>query len=863
MAESPYGRRARPWLGGLLIAALLLLAGFGYLRLQQEQLLAQQRQSVHEVAAARAFTLQEQLARSLSATYALASVLRQFDGIPDFESLAADMMASFGGLSSLQLAPGGVVRAIHPLAGNERAIGHDLLNDPKRRAEALRAIQTREMTLAGPFELVQGGTAVIGRLPVFDRNGDFWGFTIALIRLPLLLGVAEISHLAEAGLDYELSRINPATGERVRFDSSLTEAIRDPEEVQIAVPNGHWVLGVAPRDGWTAPSLPLEERLLVLLASLISGLLAGTLLRYPDELREQVVRRRASLQAANLALEDEVQARDRIERALRSNETRLRRIIDYAGDSVFVYDTDGRLLNVNREACRLLGYDRDALLAMPMGRIAGAFDREEQRQARDALQPGAMVVQEDRLRRADGERCPVEMRVAVFEEQGRRLHVSFARDITERLAAATVLSRTREELEERVAQRTQALERANASLVDEIAVRREAEAQLRAAMKAAEEASASKSQFLANLSHEIRTPMNGLLGMLNLLADHPLTDEQRDYIETATRSGEGLLQLLNDLLDLARIEAGYLELDPVETELGPWLEACVSGPRDAAADRGLDFTLDLDPALPTWARFDAPRLAQVLFNLLENAVKFTASGKVALRLKRVGQEAAPGLQVTVSDTGIGIPQASLKRVFDAFSQVEETLTRQHEGPGLGLAISSRLVDLMGGRLEVDSAVGVGSCFTFTVPLEACKARVEATERVSGAAMGAPNVLVAEDDHTSQQVILAMLEHLGCQVELAVDGREAVARFAAGRFDLVLMDCRMPELDGIAAAGEMRRLESGGGRRTPILGLSGDTDAATVASCRDAGMDGHLAKPLQVATLRESLARWVACWQPLD
>jgi PAS domain S-box-containing protein len=717
------------------------------------------------------------------------------------------------------------------------------------------------MTLAGPFELIQGGTAVIGRLPVFGRDGDFWGFTIALIRLQLLLGAAEINQLGWVGFDYELARVDPGTGARRVFAGSRNEPLPTPEEVLITVPNGRWVLGVAPRGGWAVPSLSHEGSALVLLLSLVGGLLAMTLLRRPAELRGQVARRRAALLATNRTLEDEVDRRDRIERALRRSEERLRRFIEYAGDAVFLHDTEGRLLNVNREACHILGHERDTLLALPMARIASGFNFEEQQQARAALQPGAVITLEDRLRCADHELRPVDLRVAAFESQGRRLYVSFARDITERLASEAALSRTRNELEERVAQRTAALEQANASLIEEIAERREAVTQLRAAMEVAEEADAAKSRFLANLSHEIRAPMNGLLGMLNLLADHPLTDAQRDYVTTAIRSGDGLLQLLNDLLDLARIEAGYLELDPVETELRPWLEGCVAGPRAAAAGSGIGFAVDVDPALPAWTRLDAPRLAQVLFNLLDNAVKFTASGEVALRLARAGEDAAPRLRVTVNDTGVGIPPESLERIFDAFAQVEETLTRRHGGPGLGLAISDRLVGIMGGRLEVESTVGVGSRFTFDVPLEACAAPVQEEINAAADAPGAPTVLVAEDDHTSQQVVLAMLQRLGCHTELAADGREAVAAFAAGRFDLVLMDCRMPELDGFAAAGEIRRLEEGGDRRTPILGLSGDVDPATVSACRAAGMDGHLGKPLQLAALRETLARWVARWRP--
>lgn len=867
MAERTVPPSSGRWparVGGLLVAAAILWFGYGHLQLQQEQQSLQQRQAVAEVAAAQAFTLQQQLARSLSATYALATVLRQYHDIPDFAALAGDLIASYGGISNLQLAPGGVVSAIHPLAGNERAIGHDLLNDPQRRDEALRAIATRELTLAGPFELIQGGTAVIGRLPVFSNEDDFWGFAIALIRLPLLFDAADLGQLERAGLDYALWRIDPRSGQRHEFARSRPLPLPEAEHVGFAVAGGRWTLAVLPNGGWVTPPLTGEGLLLVLLAAGMAGLLVMTLLQRPAELRLMVARRRAELEAANRTLHAEVEERDRVERALRWSEGRLRQFIEYAGDAIFLHDTHGRLLNVNREACQLLGYSQEALLALPLSRIALGFRLDTQQWAGAALLPGTSVTFDERLRRVGREPCPVALKVAAFDCEGRRLYVTFARDISERLVADAALARTRDELEVRVSQRVAALEQANERLVREIAERNQAEAALRTALEVAEEADAAKSRFLANLSHEIRAPMNGLLGMLNLLRDHPLSAEQRDYVATALHSGASLLQLLDDLLDLSRIEAGHMVLDPVETELRPWLEAQLAGPRARAVARAVAFTCSVDPALPAWARVDATRLGQVLYNLLDNAIKFTPDGgSVVLRLERTEASGSAALQVVVGDTGVGIPQEAVGRIFDAFVQVEETLTRRHGGPGLGLAISSRLVGLMGGRIEVQSTVGAGSMFTFTVPLEACAAPAQqaAGERPDG--HGVPTVLVAEDDHTSQQVALAMLQRLGCRTALAVDGRAAVAAVTAGAFDLVLMDCRLPELDGFAATAAIRRHEKVTGHRVPILGVTGDVDPATVVACRDAGMDGHLGKPLQLATLRALLARWVPHWRPAD
>ncbi len=844
---------------GLTVAVAVLLAGLGYLQLHRQHQAERQRQLVNEVAAAQAFTLQQQLARSLSSTYALASVLRQFEVIPNFATLADDLIRSYGGISSLQLAPDGVVTTIHPLAGNERAIGHDLLHDPRRRAEALRAIDTGELVLAGPFELIQGGTAVVGRLPVFTAGRQFWGFAIALIRMQVLLQAADLDQLSRAGLDYVLWRDAPTEGGQQVFAGNLDGVPKEAQEVRFEVPNGQWILAVVPHDGWRDPPLPFEGLALVLLSAVVAGLLATTLVRLPAELRGEVAARRAELEQANHALRTEVGARALVEQALRRSEARLHQFIEYAGDAVLLHDAQGRILDVNREACRVLGHEREQLLSQSMSRIVSGFITESQQTARAGLQPGLATVFEDWLRRPHADPLPVELKIAAFDSQDGMVYVTFARDISTRLASQSVLARTRDELEARVEQRKDALEQANAELVAEIAERREAVEALRAAKETAEEAGAAKSRFLANLSHEIRAPMNGLLGMLHLLGDHPLPAEQHLQAVTAIESGNGLLRLLNDLLDLSRIEAGFMELDPVETELRPWLEMLIADLRERAVARGLTFDIRADPDLASWARFDATRLGQVIENLLDNAIKFTPEGTVSLHVEQQIEEAGSRLQVVVADTGVGIPEAAVARIFDSFAQVEETLTRRFGGPGLGLAISSRLVGIMGGRLEVESRDGEGSRFRFDVPLEVCAAPARAASREVDTGDGTPRVLVAEDDHPSQQVIMAMLRRLGCEADLAEDGPEAVAALENARFDLVLMDCRMPGLDGFEATRAIRQQESAG-QHTPIVGLSGDIDSATVSACRDAGMDGHLGKPLRLEALRSTLVQWVPRWR---
>jgi hypothetical protein len=386
-----------------------------------------------------------------------------------------------------------------------------------------------------------------------------------------------------------------------------------------------------------------------------------------------------------------------------------------------------------------------------------------------------------------------------------------------------------------------------------------AEEAARRAARAAERANAEKSDFLAFVSHEVRTPLNGVLGTLSLLLDTPLDAEQRAYAETARRSGETLLWTVNELLDLSRIEAGKLELEDLAFDPAAPVREVLSLQAAAAADKGLRLSGSVDAALPARVMGDPRRLRQVLLNLVDNAVKFTAAGTVELKVARAGDRVA----VEVRDTGEGIPPALRRRLFRRFQQADAATARRHGGSGLGLMICRRLVALMGGEIGVESEPGAGSVFRFDLPLRpAPEGAPEAAPAVPEPALRAPGdapfarLLLAEDSEASQLVAAAILRKAGYEVDLARDGAEAAEAAAGGSYDAVLMDVRMPGTDGITAARRIRALPGQAGR-VRILALTASAMPGDVERCLAAGMDAHLAKPVDRAGLLGAVAALLA------
>ncbi len=865
----------------------------------------------------------------------------------EFSLIAGELLRERSILRNIAGAPDLVIRLMHPLEGNRSALGLNYRTHPQQREAALKVLETGQLIIAGPLQLVQGGVGIVARSPVYTaRDGArrLWGLVSSVLDAEALYRDAGLTdpglpiHLAVRGKDSKGS-----AGEAFFGPAELFE--QEPVLLNVSLPYGYWQMAAVPKGGWSAQA---EENWMVRGATLLIVVLSGT---------------------AAYLLGSRRRERLRVERHLRRLNTHLQALYDASPDMIFLHDAHGGLLDVNDNACQACGYSRDQMLEVWPAQLMGdGYPAEMARkQIGDALRSGGLDF-EWVARRKDGSQFPVDVRLRSLTcetPEGAPRLVAIVRDITHR---------------------------------------KQVQDALESSLALAESASRAKSEFLATMSHEIRTPMNGVLGMAELLADTRLDEEQREQVAIIRQSGHALLDLINDILDFSKIEAGRLELAPMNFNLRIAVQDVIQLMAPRADESGVELRLSIDTACPEFVTADPGRIRQVLLNLVGNALKFTEQGRVLVQITCTGKtDKSTELLFVVEDTGIGIAPETVDHLFQSFTQADASTTRRFGGTGLGLAISKQLVELMNGRIGVNSTPGYGSAFWFQLtlpsadppkPLPTAELRgirvlvvepnpehrkslcaqlaslgleAEANEspehametlrksvqrekpfqiliagystptddnalflrqiRGDASLKGLPivvlssvgekgeaklfqnagavayltwplsagtlrstlagvlgadpttkntplvtrhrvaespspqklmgRILLAEDNLVNRKVALSMLHQLGLRVDVAENGEIALEKWREGSFDLILMDCQMPLMDGYTATRKIREKEQDRGERLPIVALTANALASDREKCLAAGMDEYLPKPFTQDDLATILGTWLA------
>ncbi len=732
----------------------------------------------------------------------------------------------------------GEIRMVFPTLGNEKVVGMRPWDDPDRAKTLKEALRFGMLRTTRVVDLRQGGRGVIAICPITGSEG-YRG------TLGAVFGVGDLCRigLADFPAGFEM---RVTEGGRSEFESRpISKDVWSQwgQKSKVSLPGSSWELSVTPTPENIAKSLTLMPLLAGLSCVTVSIFLA-VLVYFWRAAHEQS----RQLQAVNHRLEQEIVERATVTDALQVSESHNRLAFEHASTGMAVCSTEGRFLQVNTALCQMLDRSAAELERMTFGEVTHPDDLN------DSL---ALL-----RRLLSGEVSTAQVEKRYLQPSGTivwaHLHVSLVRDrdgqplyFVGQILDITARRQFEHELLDQNSKLTEAYLR----------IEGQAE-ELQAARERAENANRAKGQFLANISHEIRTPMNGIIGMSQLALELDLSPEAAHHLTLIQQSADSLLMLVNDVLDFSKIEAGKLELHPVEFSLRDILARTLEPLRFLAERKGVSLGWTVAATVADYLEADAGRVQQVLINLVGNAIKFTDRGRVNINVDLRSESGDTlELQVSVTDSGIGMPTEKLQMIFAPFEQIDGSTTRRYGGTGLGLAIVAKLVELMGGTVWVQSELGGGSRFHFTFSCRRAKsvvAPVMANALSEMPALTRPlSVLVAEDYKVNQLIVQRILEKRGHCVTLVEDGQAAVDAVSRETFDIVLMDIQMPVLGGIEATQEIRRREAGSLRRVPIIALTANVLDCDRDLCLAAGVSDYITKPFQPRSLLATIEQTVA------
>lgn len=797
----------------------MLVSGTTVLQFESNRM-QNRRQEATDLTIQVADEIKNSLSRSLSSTYALAAVIRQSNGqIPQFPQLAKEMLDLYPGVGSLQIAPNGIISQIVPLQGNEKAIGHNLLADTTRNVEAIRALQTRSLTLAGPFELVQGGQATVGRLPVFlNKQGGaetFWGFSIALIRISDLLEVAKIERVVDRGFSYQLSHPNPHTGKSEVFSSS-GKSLASPVNQVIQVPNGRWTLSVEPVDGWYAPQVIFAEALLVLFFSSTCAVVVWWLIRQPIILQRRVDQRTGELSKLNVKLQAEIVERRNVQEALLASENKLRSIFASLTDVILILDADGRYVEIAPTNTGRLYSPAQELLGK---RVSEIFPKETADFFLAAIHKTL----------SSGEISSVDYQLSLGSEEvwftgnvtplSANLVVWSARDITQRKHSE----------DERLKLEQQIL---HAQKLESLGV------------------------LAGGIAHDFNNILTAIIGnadlaLMRLNPESPVIENLRRIENAAVRASDLARQMLA-YSGKGRFVIEEIDLSRLVQEMGHMLEVSIS--KKALVRYNCSRNL---PAITA----DATQVRQIIMNLVINASEAIGdkSGVISITtgclecndsyMKEtwLSGEISAGLYVSleVADTGCGMSKETLTKIFDPF------FTTKFTGRGLGMAAVLGIVRSHKGAIKVYSEPGKGTTFKLLFPAGAKPAELFArTEGAGKEWQGSGTVLLVDDEETIRALGSEMLKELGYQVITAEDGRQGLDIFNSRKdITLVILDLTMPHMDGEQCFRALRQVDP----NVRIVMSSGFNEQEVSEKFVGKGLCGFIQKPYTLSSLRDVLS----------